>query len=187
MPYYEMRRAYPAEPVTFVFVHQSSIDDPDPWSVTLDVGDFVAHMVQSCRYRVEDLPHLGFVSAWTNYYVGEVQNGGHAQFIGNSEADPDVRAYVREGLRILDLREHIAIFAELEAYALAEPESFAECDWNDTVLQALDDKFFALPIERFAKRHHDWLVSSDWVRALPDSQYHTVMGELKTLRQEFEG
>lgn len=183
MPYYQNPKAYPAELIDKIIIRESCHVGTEAWEIPMDVGNFVAHMLQSCLYEIIALPPVAMVSAWTNYYIGQVQNGGHDQFIGNSGWEPEIRNYVHEGLGILGLVKYRAILADLEIFAVTDPRRFENCDWSDPTLEALDTRFHALPIDKYYQKHREWLLTESVLQVYPDDEYHAIMNGLADIRR----
>jgi hypothetical protein len=118
----------------------------------------------------EDFPREAVLSAAVGFYLAEVANGGHAGFLGNSEAYPANFEQISEGLELIGLSDVAAIFADLLAYENEDPENFGAADWEDPVLQSLDDRLN--PITRSAQlRHAEWLKAQGFIRIVPGHEY----------------
>lgn len=178
MPFWDHPEAKARVPVTEIVVRASCDDRDQPRYLTMDVQNFVLHMLQIAHYPRHSLPREAVLSAAVDYYICTVENGGHNGFIGNSCWNPGLRHDIREGLALLGLDEPTAIFADLEEFARSDPARFEASDWTDPILDALDNRFFALSREAVFERHAAWLRSLPNLRVVPDAQYHAVMDAL---------
>ena len=75
------------------------------------ISMFVNHALHTAMYRREELPREALIAATLGDYLGEVDNGGHAQFVGNICWCAEHRADIREGLAILGLDAAARVFA----------------------------------------------------------------------------
>lgn len=141
----------------------------------MDVGNYVTHMLQCARYPLRAIPEEAVTSAAVDYYVCEVENGGHNQFIGNSGWDSNLRHKIRGGLAILGLSELVEVFTALEFFAASDPEKFHASDWSDPTLQRLDRQFNEISLENVFTHHAGWLRTLPALRILPDTDYHVTM------------
>ena len=160
---------------------------------------FVNHALDTAMWARHELPREALIAAHVADYLGEVNNGGHAQFVANTGWDVDMRADIREGLSMLRLDEAARIFADLEAFAVAEPERFrciggmgsaalanlmrpgSEPQTIDPYFHELDDRFFGTPSESIADAIGSWLETRPpWLRVVPDAEYNGPIPGWKT-------
>jgi hypothetical protein len=169
-------------------------DGATPYDLPMYVSMFVSHALRSAMYRHDELPREALLASHVFDYMGEVNNGGHAQFVGNTGWDPDFRADVREGLAVLGLDEAARIFADLEAFAKAEPQRFrhiggmgsaalanlfrpgSEPETIDPYFHELDDRFYKGVGESIPAVVSAWLRTRPWLRVLPDAEYTRIRG-----------
>jgi hypothetical protein len=169
------RKPPPAARLDAVIVPAGAIDGTEP-DLPMYVGMFVSNALSwSALYERDELPFEALLVAHLEYYRAEVNNGGHAQFVGNSDWDPDIRADIALGLSTLGLDEAARIFADLEAFDAAEPARFershGESDEIDPFFFALDDRFNG-PVEAaLARANEDWARTRPWLRGMPDAEY----------------
>ena len=172
----EWRKRSPYK-IDAVIVPASAVDeDADDSDLPMYVASFVSNALGSARYIREELPREALIAAHLNKYVGEVNNGGHSQFVGNTGWDEDIRADVREGLATLGLDEAAGIFADLEAFAEVEPERFAHHDGEaheqDPFFNELDDRFYRPRLnDAIQEASAAWIRTWPWLRAIPDEEY----------------
>lgn len=168
------------DPVAEIVVQESSYrstGDYADYDVAAAVIRFVNDMVEKGQYRRGELPREAFIAYHVDYYVAQVNNGGHAQFAGNSGWKAEVNADIREGLALIGEREAAAIFADFERFAAEHPEAFAEAaegggfDGTARHTEALDKRFFAGPTTSIVAANARWLRALPIVRPVPDREY----------------
>ena len=146
-----------------------------------DLPMYVAMHVTSAldsgaMYERSELPREALLAAQVEYYRSEVDNGGHPQFIVNSGWCAEDRANLREGLALLGVEEATRIFADLEAFAAAEPERFDRCcpgtdEGIDPFFSALDARFNGGVSDAISAANAAWIKARPWLRTLPDADY----------------
>lgn len=156
-------------------------DEANPHDLPMHVAMFVNHALSwTAMYAREELPHEALLAAHLSDYVGEVNNGGHAQFVGNTAWDPDMRADIKEGLATLGLDEAARIFADLEAFAAAEPERFAHssggADEIDPYFDELDRRFYSPGGQSIPVANTAWIKTRPWLRIMPTEDYAMFPG-----------
>jgi hypothetical protein len=109
----------------------------------------------------------------TSFYVGQVCNGGHGQFAGNSGMDRTILASVDAGLEALGLEALGAVFSRFVTVMASDQSLYDEvvdgCGFGNipSVIETLDDAFFALhDADEFSQRTSDWLRRNPHVLAL---------------------
>jgi hypothetical protein len=155
--------------------------ESDPHNLPLHVSMFVNHALSfSAEYVCDELPREALLAAHVALYVGEVNNGGHAQFVGNIDWDAEIRAHIREGLATLGLDEAGRIFADLEAFAVAEPRGFERISGGayeiETFFFALDDRFNGPVADSIVAANTAWIKTRSWLRTIPDADYYRIRG-----------
>jgi hypothetical protein len=137
------------------------------------VVDFVNAMMSQGLYSRHEIPAKASQAYHADFYLAQVNNGGHHQFIHNCRgtlkfAVPDIRG----GLSGMAAEAHLAIFEEMAALLekfpdgrslLAAPESKS--------LNGLDTRFYALektaPMSRLSSA---WIARWPELRVLDDAE-----------------
>lgn len=155
-------------PVREVVVGDAHVATGEPQYLATALESFVVMLMQEGHFARADFPREAVLGAAVVMYLGEVQNGGHAQFVSNSEADPILFEDVRDGLAMFGLDAVQSIWARLEAYQKREPRLFLKADWRDPVLQELDA---ALNSKLHGAYAHvaDQIASWPFLRVLPEA------------------
>lgn len=109
------------------------------------------------------------------YYSGEVRNGGHQQFILNSDDRRDILEAALSGLAEIGANPQHAVLSEMKAWTAANPHHVDMIMRHEmpshyrtgrpTALDALDERFFA---EQDA--HSVEARTAAWIRAYPGLQ-----------------
>jgi len=108
-----------------VVVPEEALSEERNVELPMYVSMFVRHALERAMYLREELPREAVIAATLERYQGEVNNGGHAQFVANVGWYAEYRADIREGLAILGLNDAARIFADLEIFAELEPKRLA--------------------------------------------------------------
>jgi hypothetical protein len=145
-------------------------------------------------YTRDELPREALLATHVYGYMGEVNNGGHAQFVANTGWDPDMRGDIREALATLGLGEAARIFADLEAFAKNEPARFrcigsmgsaalanlfrpgSEPETIDPYFHDLDNRFYRTVGDSIVVANSAWLETRPWLRTIPDEEYARIHG-----------
>lgn len=135
-----------------------------------DVQGFVYGLMQSASLGFNDFPQEAVLSAAADFYIASVANDGHIGFIGNLGAYPTTPEQITEGLKLVGLHDVAAVYADLLAYEAAGAEHLRGTDWQDPVLQSLDERLNSITKSAY-DRHADWLAAKPFIRVVPASQY----------------
>lgn len=126
-------------PVREIVVSDAHVVLNDPQYLIAELESFVVALMQTGHFARADIPREALLAVAVSVYLGEAQNGGHAQVIGNTSADPVLFGDIRDGLALLGLESVRDVWSKFEAYKKREPKAFLKADWRDPVLQSLDD------------------------------------------------
>jgi hypothetical protein len=119
-----------------------------------------------------------------DYYIAQVNNGGHSQYVGNSGWHQYQIDDIRAGLAAIGIEDGIELYEDLCAFADSHPEQFrggmvtrgfgAFPEFFDKA----DKLFFAGLDDRLMKGNSEWIRSLDCLLVLEEGQYRKVMTEL---------
>ena len=110
-----------------VIVRQSSLSPAaDRYDLMQDVVNFVNHATESAHFTRDELPQDALRAYHVDFYVQQVNNGGHGQFAHNSRWDEAVLNDIREGLARIGVAEACELFKSLLTFSQAEPARFRE-------------------------------------------------------------
>lgn len=171
--------------VTRILVSQSTHASKDATAIVAEVVDFVNAMMHQGYYLRNELPISALRVFHTDYYLAQVANGGHSQFVLNSRWDPIVIQDITDGLKAMHALPYTSIFADLRKLiesdkrrtrAIAEGRAFDE---NDAAIKALDDRFFAQdPYAAFSPIIAGFLRKLPELEVVPDQEYRARVQQL---------
>jgi hypothetical protein len=164
-----------------VFVPESALaEGAHPRELPMFISYCVHHALDTGMYLREELPREALIASTLGDYLGEVDNGGHAQFVGNICWCEEHRSDIREGLAILGLDEAARLFADLEAFAERAPRRFArnhgEAHEIDPYFDELDRRLYGPVEESIDAALAAWIRTQPWLRTLPNEEYSRIRG-----------
>ena len=76
-------------PSQLIYLPKSLVagENPDYFEIVYSVVVFTGKMMTKGMYRPDELPKNVMMLYWTDYYFGQVMNGGHSQLIENTIDD----------------------------------------------------------------------------------------------------
>ena len=165
-----------AIPDDAVVVSTASFAADEPQRIVVSNAAFVDALFAEFLTAEEIAPDA-LRSYFVQYYLAQMDNGGFAQFVYNSNWDPNVVSKVRDGLRTMGARMHQAVFLEgvttVRQLGQEALDAFLSRDfWGDNPvrdrLDAVTEQFVkAGEVEDLAARNAEWL------RAHPNLQILT--------------
>jgi hypothetical protein len=144
------------------------------------VVDFVNAMMSQGLYSRYEIPARALQAYHSDYYLAQVNNGGHHQLIHNcggnlKYAVPDIRG----GLSGMNAETHLGVFEEMAALLARFPDGralLAAPEGNS--LNALDTRFYALektmPMSRLSSA---WISSWSELRVMEDAAARKAIQE----------
>jgi hypothetical protein len=150
------------------------------------IVDYVNDVQEAGVYARHELPPRAMQAFSADYYLAQVDNGGHSQFIRNAGAQlPTAVADALDGLEAMGARGQHQVLTEMAAWIRAHPgEAGAQTgfDVRAKALDALDERFYAaereMPIVRLAAR---WITAWPELRVVPDDQYSSAIDQIAAL------
>src|SRR5882757_3673928 len=99
----------------FIIVRQSSLDDgADRYALVQDIVNFVNHATLEVMFHRDELPQDALRAFHVDYYIAQVNNGGHGQFAHNSRWDEAVLRDIVEALAAIGVAEATEIFKSFQ-------------------------------------------------------------------------
>ena len=143
--------------------------ESNPAEVVSMAGRFVTALTEKALYTPIEAPRNALLVHQTDYYRQQVETGGHSQLIRNTRAKPSTFAFIERGLEASGAAAHLAIFQEMKAWVMANPDEAKAQTGIGTgraaALEALDQKFAALEAaDPLTPRLAHWLA------ALPETR-----------------
>lgn len=167
-----------------IIVPQSAYDSEKDYSLPGAVVDFVNHAIGHAQFRREEIPLPAMQAFHVDYYIAQVNNGGHSQYVGNSGWHQYQIDDIRAGLAAIGIEDGIELYEDLCAFADSHPQEFrAGMDARGfgefpEFFDKADKLFYAGLNDRLMKGNSDWIRSFDCLLLLEDGQYRKVMTEL---------
>ena len=119
-------------------------------------------------------------------YEGEVNNGGHYQYINNLDGDQAEMAIALDGLTLLGAERQVKILREMVRWTKANPKEVYRMLITDDyikqpLLESLDDDFFSIPSELSVRQHAaNWLRKNGNFVYVAEEQYEEIRQRLFT-------
>jgi len=154
-------------------------EDPDNEQIVYCVAAFTNDMLYKGLFLPNELPKNSMQLYYTDYYYGQVQNGGHSQFIENGLED-DLKEIITgalQGFAAMGANGHAKILTEFESWLRdnaflaqwAEEPGFDDETWE--LLEEFDDRLNEAneetPIEDLQAK---WLLSWENLRIVDDAE-----------------
>lgn len=152
-------------------------DGGSPYELVQAIVDFVNAMTDAGLYSRSEIHPNAMQAFHSDFYLAQVNNGGHSQFIHNCFANlPHVIADVRAGLAAMEAKDHLAIFERMAAWVVQNPGEVSKQTGFEggraPLLDELDDLFYAAdkaaPMIDLSAR---WIASWRELRAVDDADY----------------
>ena|SRR5688500_10236843 len=104
---------FAAKPLLPIVVRRSVFEDADDWKiVSAVINEYVNPLMHRGYYLRSELPPNVMRSYHTDYYMAQVANGGHGQFMHNSRMEPLILRDIREGLAAIGIEHHVGLFRD---------------------------------------------------------------------------
>lgn len=168
------RLAKPAQPqIPAIYVPQDVLaPEANYYEATIAVVDYTNAVMHDALYLLGEFPQEAFQIYNADYYMAEVLNGGHSQFLHNDRMQPGGPAALEHALAGMELIGYSALadtLRALKAWVAQNPAEAAAQDGFANRAEALDDfdaDFFALRKEAFYEAVNEWLRHSPVVETL---------------------
>jgi hypothetical protein len=176
------KQAAPALPV--IIVPRSSVESDEDYRLPCAVVEFVNHALRKAMFRRDEIPPAALQAFNVDYYIAQVNNGGHSQFVHNSHWHDYVIHDLRGGLKASGCIEAQELFEDLCAFADRDPGGFIEgmkaggFGSYPEFFSRLDDVFFAGLNDRLMRANRDWIASLDCLQVVEDVAYAEVINGL---------
>jgi hypothetical protein len=177
--------------LTMVVVPSKALEaarDPEKADhLTGAVVDYVNEIQSVGVYTAGELPAVAIEAYHADYYLSQVYNGGHRQFIGNTGLAmlPTTSGDALAGLKAMGASSQHQILQEMIAWVEAHPgEAALQTGFENraAALSALDRRFFAAeqqqPMTQLAAR---WIASWPELHAVAQEQYSSEIERLAQL------
>jgi hypothetical protein len=156
--------------------------DPEKaYDLVSAVISFVNAMIEQGLYSRDEIPAKAMQTYHADYYLGQVNNGGHSQFIHNCHGNlKHILADVRAGLTGMKADRHLQIFEQMATWIAQNPDEVSKQTGFDggiaPRLGELDKEFYRLEREMpMIPLSALWIVGWPELRAVADADYKEAM------------
>lgn len=169
-----------------ILVPRSAFDarNEEPAKLVGAVVDYVNFLTQQARYQRAEICEAAMWAYHTDFYLAQVNNGGHEQFILNSRRLLDVvLADVLFGLKSMNAKEHLMLARRMSQWVLEHEDALhgqspLPTDGLDPLVD-LDQPFFALEsLQPMVAKNAAWLATHPALRVVSDED---LDGELEKI------
>ncbi len=158
--------------VSKIYIAQSALDSHDTSEIVYSNIDLLNELFNELVYEHE--AHTAALqSYYVDYYLAQVNNGGFAQFVYNSQANRKLYEQVAQGLSNMGAVQHLALFqrnlGSLKSLSETEFEDYLADDYfsdEDPVCNTLNqhnDAFYALQQQEDLTEYN-----ANWLKHHPD-------------------
>ncbi|WP_299843463.1 DUF4375 domain-containing protein [uncultured Roseovarius sp.] len=169
-----------------IIVAQSALEafPEDPHPLVGAVIDYVNVLTSQGHFNRREIPVLAMAAYHADYYLAQVNNGGHSQFIHNSGANlPQTTADILYCLTEMDAEEYLLVFRIFNEWVQSHPDDVARQTGFDggraARLDELDDMFYAVESDGSLREMiAAWISTAPNLLALPDAQVANARARL---------
>lgn len=163
----------PARLAEIIPVHKTS--PTSPLGIIDDVEMFQYWAENEAYLKPGEYPYAAWLTSVLNYYVGQVNNGGHDQWIANLRFNDLWIDATGFGLRLMELDAFHAIWSDYERYARSEKTRTGLRErWGfgprDDASGRVDTDFFQLGSIRMMEGVASWLWAQPCIREMEPSE-----------------
>jgi Domain of unknown function (DUF4375) len=173
---------------------RESANSDDPYDVVHRNIQFVNYLCETALFLPEEIVPEAMWSYQVDYYLGQVNNGGHGQYVGNSRMLASIIEPTKRGLAAMGAIDYGAIYADLHTI-LASNRDLAERTAAgggfgeiDPAIKELDRRFFAIDgTDRLIAQNRAFLLGLKNLRLVRSSAWKRELerlGRLNAKREE---
>lgn len=159
--------------------------EAERYALILAVVDYVNDMMESGEFRRWELPAAALQAYHADYYYAQVCNGGHSQFIRNSQMPTAVLNDAEAGLKAMGGKVYLDCLRHMRDWADDNPETANAQDGfgaRAPELDALDEKFFAADRDEktaFYTLATPWMRRQRALKIVPDDRHAIAVDKIK--------
>lgn len=173
-----------------VMVSTNSMESNEPYDI---VGSniSVVNMLFKEYLTADEICGDALTSYYVDYYLAQINNGGFSQFVYNTQWNPSIINFVRNGLRMMGATQHQLLFEEganlvkrLRSSDLDDyfnSEYFGENETRDQ-LNLINKRFYALSdTEDLISLNSAWLRKLPNLLVLPIIEMESMLSQISSL------
>lgn len=169
--------------VTELVLPQEAADSPDPYALIQCNNDFVNHLLKNACFMPWQVIPEPFWSYQVDYYLCQVKNGGHAQYVLNSRINaPEMKPVIdstQRGLAAMGASDFAAIYEDLLKIISKQPI-------DEAALDGLDDRFWKLDVNGMTKKNREFLLGLASLRLVPTDFWIKEVEKISLLNPQYE-
>lgn len=167
-----------ARPIQIVVVKSSMMTDKNTAYASYAVANYLRNLL-SYGFTLDDIADHTKAIYQIDLYVGEVGNGGHGQYVENTQLPEPTIRYCRQGLDMVGAKPYLDIFDKMISIMHAPDQAKNLVDGafgSSPEIKVLNKEYFRLhaqkPIGAYVK---EFLAKSSWFHTISETEYPTVM------------
>jgi hypothetical protein len=180
-------------------VNEAALASDDPYDLVQADIDFVNWAIQQALLTRAEIPREAYLAYHVDYYLAQVNNGGHGQFASNSGMRSNIISDISLGLEIIEAGGFLKIFtqfleivksnSEVASLIQSDTESSSSPDQLEKTSERfkalskwfgnLDNRFFDLnKTDPLVSRNAGWLRTLPVLKVLPTNLLGTEMAAI---------
>jgi len=153
--------------------------------------NFVNALTGEAHYELGEIPAEAVQAYFCDYYLAQVNNGGHSQFVHNARMDPVAMDAIDTGLHAMNASELHAIFREMLDWASEHPQDAARQTGFEggraPELDVLDKRFYAAEAETpMTTLSAQWLLALKKLHPVPDGELAQRIADARQMNLHLE-
>lgn len=175
-----------------IIVPEKAYRSGGPYDLVLAVVNFVNFALRHAYFSRDEIAQNAMRAYHVDYYLAQVNNGGHAQFASNSNMLDVILKDIDEGLTAMR-HDAAGIYRRFITFSKAEPARMANVLKGggfgeiDPFMKGLDKEFYALNEKQpLINANRDWLKSMPELQVVPDTDYIAVTDAFAATNAEAE-
>ena len=163
-----------------IIVPEKAYKSDSPYDLVQSVVNFVNFALRKAYYNRDELAQNALRSYHVDYYMAQVNNGGHSQYAANSNMLDFTLRDCQEGLEAMR-HEAASLHRRFLTFAKAEPARMDKVFKGggfgdiDPAMDKLDKEFYELCRQKpLIEANRTWLKSLPELRVVADDEYMAV-------------
>jgi hypothetical protein len=182
----------PSNDARKIIVPENAYRSESPAELVQAVVNFVNFALRQAYFNRDEIAQNAMRAYHVDFYLAQVNNGGHAQFAANSNMLDVILKDVGEGLDAMR-HEAAGIYKRFLTFAKAEPARMAKVLKGggfgdvDPFMDGIDKEFYALNAKApLVNANRDWLMTLPELQVVPDSEYIAVTDAFAATNRQAE-
>ena len=170
----------PRDEVRRIIVPQKAFQSESPYDLVQAVVNFVNFALRHACFHRDEIAQNAMRAYHVDYYLAQVNNGGHSQFAANSNMLDVILKDIGEGLDAIghgaaDVYKRFLTFSKAEPARMAKVLKSGGFGDIDPFMDGIDKEFYALNEKSpLINANRDWLKSLPELQVVADTDYIAV-------------